>query len=222
MGLGAMGTRLARRYQYVGVEPDARSFRIARERIEGLTTGKVYPMTIAALPEPKSFDLVCAFEVLEHIEDDASALSKWRSVLRPRGWLLLSVPAHQRRFGPSDERVGHYRRYERTSLTRLLGQAGYTDIAISTYGFPLGFALDFVRNRLAGMRPHRGTMADRTAESGRTLQPPGWLGSVVWVATLPFRALQIPFEKTDIGTGFVVSARRREDVDLPARADTHS
>ena len=57
---------------------------------------------------------MCAFEVLEHIDDDALALKQWREYLRPSGWLLLSVPAHQDQYGAADELVGHYRRYDAT------------------------------------------------------------------------------------------------------------
>ena len=42
---------------------------------------------------------------------------QWREYLRPSGWLLLSVPAHQDHYGAADELVGHYRRYERDTLT---------------------------------------------------------------------------------------------------------
>lgn len=78
----------------------------------------------------ESFDHLFAFEVLEHIENDADALAEWTRYLQAEGKLLVSVPAHQRKYGKSDELVGHVRRYEKSQLHSLLEGAGFTDIHI--------------------------------------------------------------------------------------------
>jgi SAM-dependent methyltransferase len=152
-----------------------------------------------------TFDVVGAFEVLEHIEDDHAALEGWRDWLVPGGLLVLSVPSHGDRFGPWDVAVGHFRRYEREDLSRLLSAAGYEEVVVYSYGFPLGFVLEWARNRLAPKEEI--PMEERTARSGRLLQPAGrsW---ATQIATAPFRWMQRPMRRTDIGTGYVVSARR--------------
>lgn len=192
-GEGALGARLARRYDYVGVEPDPRSRERARER-----AGTV----LEALPD-ESFDLVCAFEVLEHVEDDEAELRVWRDRLRPGGWLLLSVPAHEKRFGPADRRVGHFRRYEPDRLATLLAETGFETSRVVSYGFPLGYALEAGRHVLAKRGEGEGT-----AGSGRWLQPSDRLGWATRLGTAPFRLLQRPFARTRLGTGIVVLARR--------------
>ena len=85
---------------------------------------------------PASFDYLFAFEVLEHIEDDHGALRSWTRFLRPGGRVLISVPAHMRKFGRSDEITGHVRRYEKDELRALLAGAGFEQITILNYGFP--------------------------------------------------------------------------------------
>ncbi len=85
-----------------------------------------------------TFDYLFSFEVLEHIPDDASALGDWTRLLRPGGRILLSTPAHQRKFSSADKLVGHVRRYERSQLVSLLRQAGYEQIELYNYGFPIG------------------------------------------------------------------------------------
>ncbi len=84
-----------------------------------------------------SFDYVLAFEVLEHIEDDLGALRQWISLLKPGGYILLSVPAHQRKWSATDVGAGHFRRYERNGLSRVLQDAGLQIRELEMYGFPL-------------------------------------------------------------------------------------
>src|SRR3954469_10818685 len=127
-GEGALGVRLARGRDYLGLEPDPDSFQVARQRFTEAGHGEVRQAHTWDLGAEERFDAVCAFEVLEHIEDDAAALAEWAGRLRPGGGLLLSVPAHQRRFGPADELVGHFRRYDPDALADLLAGCGFTDI----------------------------------------------------------------------------------------------
>jgi SAM-dependent methyltransferase len=210
-GQGALGVRLAARYQYVGVEPDSSSCEVARGRMAAAGLGEVRNVTVADLGDER-FDLVCAFEVLEHIEDDSAALRDWATRLRPGGWLLLSVPAHQHRYGPADELVGHFRRYDPSAMITLLTECGFTDSTIRMYGMPLGYLLEAGRNsvgrrRLAGVATK--SVAERTAGSGRLLQPSsgGLRGTATRWATAPFRMAQRAFPAT--GPGLVVRARLR-------------
>jgi SAM-dependent methyltransferase len=207
-GGGAVGVRLAADHQYVGVEQDANSYALARQRFARTGRGTILQGDVSSIEPGSVFDAVCAFEVVEHTQNDSEALTLWASFVRPGGLIVLSVPASQRRFGPWDEAVGHYRRYEPETMRRLLEECGLVEDAIYAYGFPLGYVLEAVRNRLARRRKPAGSPEERTASSGRSLQPPEWLGIATQIATAPFRAMQRPFERTGIGTGLVVAARR--------------
>ncbi|MFG0317651.1 MAG: class I SAM-dependent methyltransferase [Planctomycetota bacterium JB042] len=81
---------------------------------------------------PGSIDLLCALDVLEHLDDDAEALLAWRQALRPDGRLLLSVPAFPALWGRQDVLSEHRRRYRRAPLEALLRAAGF-DVLRSTY-----------------------------------------------------------------------------------------
>lgn len=205
-GQGGVGSRLARRYEYTGVEPDETSCSVAASRVAGF--GSMVQGTVDALAPDRTFDVVGAFEVLEHIDDDRAALTAWRERIRPGGWLLLSVPAHQRQFGAGDVRVGHFRRYERAELQRSLEETGFDHVEIWAVGFPLGFLLQRVRNVLAGSAPSETEPAEATASSGRQMQPSSRLSWATRAGTMPFRLLQRPFQRTDLCTGYVVRARR--------------
>ena len=182
-GAGGIGTRLARRYEYTGLEPDPEAYARAAERIG---RDRVLCSDSSALDPSGAFDLVCSFEVLEHIEDDREALREWRGHIRPGGFIALSVPARPHRFGAHDRAVGHFRRYDARRLEQLLHECGFVDVRVRTCGFPLGYALEVARNLVARLAASRssGSMAEQTAASGRWLQPPAWLA--FFTAALPF------------------------------------
>jgi hypothetical protein len=149
--------------------------------------------------------------VLEHLADDAAALADWAALVRPGGHLMLSVPAFGRRFGPMDTRVGHYRRYDPDQLAARLVGAGLVAPRVVVYGWPLGYALELVRNRADARHLAAGagepTPEERTAASGRHQQPGGGvLGRAIELGTLPFRCLQRLAPTR--GTGLVAVAAR--------------
>lgn len=214
-GQGSFGARLATRAQYLAIEPDPTSFAVARTRIEP-AGGEVRNMMSTELDAGLSFDLVCAFEVVEHLADDLGALSSWRDLVAPGGHVLVSMPAWQDRYNHWDEMVGHYRRYSPEQTTALLTAAGFTDVEVVVYGWPLGYATENVRSRIAARRgvANEGgataspeSMQQRTAGSGRTLQPKALAGRLVHAATMPFVGLQ-RIRPTQ-GTGVVAFAKRR-------------
>lgn len=163
---------------------------------------------------PKSaYDYLLSFEVLEHIEDDLAALSEWARHLRPGGRLMISVPAHQRKYGKSDELVGHVRRYEKQQLRQLLESAGFIDIHIVNYGFPITeltrrFSNHLVRNEsgYADMSPEQ-----RSIQSAQRKPPTiqRWLKVFSGNLVTPFKLVQRIFYRYDLGDGYVATATRR-------------
>jgi SAM-dependent methyltransferase len=80
---------------------------------------------VTALPfAGNSFDLVCALDIVEHVDDDNGALAEICRVAKPGAVLLLSVPLHPTRWTPFDDFVGHRRRYEPDGLCGKLGAHG--------------------------------------------------------------------------------------------------
>ena len=80
-----------------------------------------------ALPYPdRTFDLVCAFDIIEHIEGDEAAMAELARVAASGATLLLSVPIHMAAWTVFDDFVGHYRRYEPDALLALLARHGFT------------------------------------------------------------------------------------------------
>jgi glycosyltransferase involved in cell wall biosynthesis len=206
-GQGAVAARLARVADYVGVEPDDTSRATSRSR---LPAGARLVADLSEVPGDETFDLACAFEVLEHIDDDVGALAAWVDRVRPGGHVLVSVPADPERFGAADELVGHVRRYSPLELAALLSAGGLDVVAVDRYGFPLGTVLEAGRNAISKRKLASGGApldpTARTAGSGRQLQPPAWAGAAIWAVSAPFRFAQCRFPGR--GPGLLALARR--------------
>ncbi|RZS89538.1 methyltransferase family protein [Motilibacter rhizosphaerae] len=94
---------------------------VAHERGLDVVRGDATRLPVA----DASIGLVVAFDVLEHIPDDAAALRELHRVLRPGGTLLVAVPAGMRNWSAHDVAVGHVRRYEREGLRDLVAGGGF-------------------------------------------------------------------------------------------------
>ncbi len=80
---------------------------------------------VTALPFPDhAFDLVCAFDVVEHVEDDHRVFAELARVARRGASVVVSLPLHRIRWTTFDALVGHVRRYEPDDLLALLREHG--------------------------------------------------------------------------------------------------
>jgi len=93
----------------------------AEVRVEGLELPDV---SAGARFGQDRIDTVVALNVIEHIEDDVEAVRSMADVLSPGGRVVILVPAMETLYGEMDRELGHFRRYSRRSLTRVLTLAG--------------------------------------------------------------------------------------------------
>ncbi|HEX3083044.1 MAG TPA: class I SAM-dependent methyltransferase [Pyrinomonadaceae bacterium] len=133
----------------VDISPDALKF--CRER--GLNNVKLG--AAESLPyEDHEFDLVTAFDVVEHMDDDVAGLREMRRVLRPGGRVLLFVPTFMFLWGVQDEVSNHRRRYRLDELRQVVTAAGFeverTTYANITFFMPVLLVRKFMR--LTGIR----------------------------------------------------------------------
>lgn len=100
----------------VSLEYDADCCRLTRER----TGLDIVEGTILDLPwESGSFDVVCAFDVIEHVEDDAGGVAEMKRVCRKDGIIFVTVPASPLLWSEHDEINHHFRRYRMQELKAL-------------------------------------------------------------------------------------------------------
>jgi len=83
----------------------------------------------------ESFDTIFALNVVEHIEQDALAISNCRKLLKKGGNLIILVPAYQSLYNRFDKELEHYKRYNRKSLNDLFIKANYKIIQSKYFNF---------------------------------------------------------------------------------------
>jgi len=122
----------------------------------------------------EQFDMITAFDVLEHIDDDRAAIANISAMLRPGGMLVVSVPQHMFMWGELDEIVKHKRRYSRGELLGKLAASGFETKRCSSFVFTL-FPLMYLSRRLDKRRDP--SHSDEAALARRVTFPPllNWL-----------------------------------------------
>ncbi|MBT8328040.1 MAG: class I SAM-dependent methyltransferase [Bacteroidia bacterium] len=137
---GATSEMLSKYGNVVSVEYDEECCKFLKEKtgIEAINA------SLTELPfETDTFDLVCAFDVIEHIEDDKLAISEVNRVLRKDGHYYITVPAFQFLWSNHDVVNHHYRRYTKRNLNSLFSSFKIT--YSSYFNFWLFFPIAMVR-----------------------------------------------------------------------------
>lgn len=81
----------------------------------------------------RTYDVVCALDVVEHLLDDKAAIAWFMSLLRRNGLLVITAPAYQWLFSDHDVALGHYRRYTKQGLLRALPSDGSSTVLQAGY-----------------------------------------------------------------------------------------
>lgn len=129
---------------YLGVEPSQLVIGLCRQHGLGpAICAGAYPLPFA----DATFDLVMLTDVLEHLDDDARALSEAKRVLKPGAHLLITVPASPALWGAHDVASHHRRRYVMAGLRDLIARAGFEIVEDYHFNFIL-FPLIWLARRL--------------------------------------------------------------------------
>ena len=103
---------------------------IARTRLPGI---EVFQMDARHIPFEAEFDVIGAFDTLEHIDDDEQVLSEFRRSCKPGGGIILTVPQHPFLWSAADEHAFHRRRYTRLELISKILKAGFDPLYVTSF-----------------------------------------------------------------------------------------
>lgn len=109
--------------RWVCLEPDT----VLAEQLNSLLVSGELPKccslktgTLADLSSEEKFDTIIYIDVLEHIKDDRNEVKLAANRLKEGGLLIVLSPAHQWLFTPFDRSIGHYRRYDKNTLSGIM------------------------------------------------------------------------------------------------------
>jgi SAM-dependent methyltransferase len=183
-----------------GVDLHVEGLRIARRRASAVRLAQADAFD---LPFLGGFDVVGAFDVVEHLDNDAAALDSMHSALRPGGVILLTVPQHPQLWSAFDVASNHRRRYRPNELEKKLSDAGFEAIHSLSFVTLLLPVMAVSRLRIAGRSATRTTVVDALRHgpvAGRLL------GSVM---RLEFELIRRGARFTIGGSRLVVARRPR-------------
>ena len=124
-GTGYVLARVAQelpKARLIGSEVFSSALSIAASRV---ASADFIQMDARRLPYTEAFDVVGAFDVLEHIQEDGDVLAEMFRVLRPGGGIIVTVPQHPWLWSAEDEYARHVRRYRRGELREKVSLAGF-------------------------------------------------------------------------------------------------
>lgn len=135
--------------------------------------------------DERAYDLVVSLMVMEHVEDDLAFARRLAARVNPGGHLIIGVPGRRDRWSIEDETVGHWRRYERDDLARVLERAGLQRVTVWSVAVPVANLLFHAGNlllRLGGEVSKKDSLSRQaqTEQSGvreipfKTMFPPAF------------------------------------------------
>lgn len=183
-----------------GSELHTSALTFARRRL-GLGP-ELVQMDARAIPARAAFDLIGAFDVLEHIEDDRGVLAQMHAALAPGGGVIVTVPQHPSLWSAADDIAYHVRRYQRGEMETKLTEAGFQVVRSTSYTALLLPLFMLSRLRL-GKKP---ATADEFAASEFHLSAP--VNAVLYAITSAEVALTLRGISWPAGGSRVVVAKR--------------
>lgn len=219
-GAGSLMVELATRgHRCTGLETSEAARRIARHSLDQSALQGIAIESTEGVDWEARFSTLVALDVLEHINDDLAALKQWASWLVPGGAVLLSVPAHSRRWGSGDVWAGHFRRYDREPLVAAVRASGLDVAHVECYGFPFANFTEWLGER------HYRKVLEARAEQGTSAREHGNSQSGIERTAYQraYAAMSSPFGRgliriglflqrstlgRDWGSGYIVVARK--------------
>ena len=171
-GTGGNLEMLSQHGKVKGVEKNKSALEITHQNAGSRNLQNV-EIESGALPDnlpygTETFDLICLFDVLEHIEADFDALVALKHRLNDEGHIVLTVPAYQFLYGKHDHTLHHIRRYTRTTLLKIHQKGGLHVDYMNHFNFLLAPLIIFIRlyqKCFSTERNYEATMPNRILNS---------------------------------------------------------
>lgn len=155
------------------------------------------------IPFVREFDVMGAFDVIEHIEEDEAVLAQMHRAIKPQGGLLLTVPQHQFMWSQQDEHACHVRRYSASELRRKVEAAGFR-VELMTSFVSVLFPLMYLTRK-------RGRVPEAEYDLTADLRLPPLVNAIFGVAMAIERKCIEAKIRFPFGGSLLVVARRKDE-----------
>ena len=132
-GTGFVLSGLQKQFRHVrfsGSEIFSSGLAFAHDRLPSV---QLFQMDARHIPFRDEYDVIGAFDVLEHIEEDEDVLRQMYQAVRPGGGILITVPQHPALWSAADDYAFHKRRYTRTEMVSKVQAAGFELVQVTSF-----------------------------------------------------------------------------------------
>jgi len=168
-------------------------------------SARFYQMDARSIPFRDEFDVIGAFDVLEHIDEDERVMAEVARALRPGGGFVVTVPQHPALWSRQDEHAAHVRRYTGTELRRKVEAAGFDVVRMTSFVsllLPVMFA-----SRLLIRGDHEGS----ELEAMDAVRLPRWVNRALEAVMSIERAMIRRGISFPAGGSLLLVARKRDE-----------
>ena len=143
-------------HEVVAIDPSQKMIELAKKRkkIKGISNQDLEIIKMKAEGINgllQKFDVILILDVLEHLKNDRKILFKLKKILNKGGVLIITVPAHPSLYGKRDKEMGHFRRYSKKKLKKLLADSDYQIKKMRYWNF-LGFLVYYYNEKIIHKR----------------------------------------------------------------------
>ncbi len=171
-GTGRFAAEMAKSCRVLALDDHEESLALLRRR---LPAESVLALGPTGIPLPDGgVTIITALDVLEHIQDDVSALAEMRRVLKPGGVLVATVPAGMELWSDWDVGLHHHRRYSRATLGALFDPQAW-DVVTLHYTNTLVYPAVWLVRKVARRKQPGGARAEDSVPWGPVNRVLRWL-----------------------------------------------
>jgi SAM-dependent methyltransferase len=116
--------------QLAGSEVFCEGLLCASKRVPNVSLSQ---MDARRIPFENEFNIIGAFDVLEHIQEDEIVLQQMSQAVKPGGGIIITVPQHQWLWSEMDRISGHFRGYVRTELHQKMQTVGFRVVGVTSF-----------------------------------------------------------------------------------------